>query len=55
VAPVGRGSEAGADSTCAETPANRLPPIAAPLDPMMFDAIVLALVALTVAPVVAPE
>src|SRR5947209_8252222 len=54
VAPVGCG-EAGAESTCADTPDSRLLPVAASLDPMTFDAIVLALVALTVAPVIAPE
>ena len=58
VAPVGCGVcgvEAGADSGCADTPANRLLPVAAPLDPITFDAIELALVASTVAPVCAPE
>jgi len=54
VAPVGCG-EAGAESPCADTPANRLLPVAAPLDPITFDASELALVASTVAPVVTPE
>src|SRR5947209_5313379 len=54
-APVGCGFEAGAESPCADTPANRLLSVAAPLDPMTFDASVLALVGSTVASAVKPE
>src|SRR5437867_13183423 len=54
VAPVGCG-EAGAESPCANTPDSRLLPVAAPLDPITFDASELALVASTVAPATEPE
>jgi hypothetical protein len=55
VTPVGCAAGAGAESACAETPASS--PLADPaaLAPMTFDAMALALVAVTVAPVVAPE
>src|SRR5438128_1057766 len=55
MAPVGCGPEAGAESPCADTPDSRLLPVAAPLDPITFDASELALVASTVAPATEPE
>src|SRR5438067_7292347 len=55
VTPVGCGCEGGAASACTATPAKMLVPDAAPLELMMFDAILPVVSAFIVAPVVAPQ